>query len=415
MWTVANALSFAVALHVFTNFPLVVTASISGILLLIFLQAGGMWSVVVTQTANNVAFVIMFIVGLAAFFIKPGFQGLSHLAATHPAMFSLDGVGLQLIIAWFATFLINVLLAQAAFQMALSCRTPEEGRKGLLMAFGANILFIIFGVLFGLAAAAVAPGGAGGMSSIPVYLAKVLPPTLVGLFFMGIWACTLGWGGPCQFSGSTSLGREFAQAINPGLTDAQKVTYTRYSLVVLTGMVVLLALMRSGQPAWWNVLAWTLRNGATFAPVVALIFWPLATRKAAVTSLGVGFLSGLFWYQMGHWDPVAFYMNIHPVFFGMSMNILSLVITTLVETFGQWQVGRDLTRRRSIIAWSGIAGALICGFIAITRFNWLYKHGLHGLILFLIVVALFIIVLSAVVPKDKSKRGILFAQNTGAI
>ncbi|MBE3587852.1 MAG: sodium:solute symporter family protein [Thermoanaerobacteraceae bacterium] len=401
MWTVANALSFAVALHVFTNFSLPVTVSISAVLLLLFLQAGGMWSVVVTQTANNIAFALMFIIGIIAFFINPGPAGLAHLAATRPEMFSLDGVGLQLIIAWFATFLINVVVAQAAFQMALSCRTPEEGRRGLLMAFGANIFFIFFGVLFGLSAAVVVPGGAGGMVSIPVYLGKVLPPPLVGLFFMGIWACSLGWGAPCQFSGATSLGRDFAGAVNPNLTDARKVIYTKYSLVLLTVMVVILALLRSEQAAWWNVLAWTLRNGATFAPVVTIIFWPLATRRAAVISMAVGFLSGLAWYHLGHWDPARFYLNVHPVFFAMSMNIISLVAVTLVEKAGRWQLGKNPSAGRRTAVWVGTIGGLACGFLILTRFTWLYKLGLIGLDLFLLVISLFIIIMAVVVPKEQ--------------
>ncbi|MFZ5648281.1 MAG: sodium:solute symporter family protein [Bacillota bacterium] len=401
MWTVANALSFAVALSVLTGFSLPVTVIISAVLLLIFLQAGGMWSVVVTQTANSIAFAIMFIIGIYAFFVKPGPAGLSQLAGARPELFTLDNAGLQLIIAWFATFLINVVVAQAAFQMALSCRTPEEGRKGLLWAFGGNIIFIICGVLFGLAAAVVTPGGKGGMASVPLYLSQVLSPPLVGLFFMGIWACALGWGGPCQFSGATSMGRDFAGAVNPGLTDAQKVKYTRLSLVLLTGVVVILSLLRSEQAAWWNVLAWTLRNGATFAPVVTALFWPLATRRAAVTAMAVGFVSGLSWYYLGNWNPAKFYMNVHPVFFGMSMNILTMVTISLVEKAGQWSFGKNLSAGRRTLAWTAIAGAVVFGLTALTKFSWLFKMGLHGLTLFLVVVSFFVFVLSVVVPKGQ--------------
>jgi len=406
MWTVANALSFAVALSVLTGFSLPVTVIISTVLLLIFLQAGGMWSVVVTQTANSIAFAIMFIIGIYAFFLNPGPAGLSQLASARPELFSLDNVGLQLIIAWFATFLINVVVAQAAFQMALSCRTPEEGRRGLLWAFGGNIIFIICGVLFGLAAAVVTPGGKGGMVSIPLYLSEVLPPPLVGLFFMGIWACALGWGGPCQFSGATSMGRDFAGAVNPGLTDAQKVKYTRLSLVLLTGVVVILSLLRSEQAAWWNVLAWTLRNGATFAPVMAALFWPLATRRAAVTAMAVGFAGGLSWYYLGNWSPVKFYLNVHPVFFGMSMNILAMVAVSLVEKAGHWQLGKNLSAGRLTLAWTAVAGVAVFGLLALTKFSWLYKMGLHGLTLFLVVVSLFVFVLSAVVSSGQKEEGV---------
>lgn len=402
MWSVATALSFASAVSAFTNLPITVSVVISALLLLIYLQAGGMWSVVMTQTANTIMFALMFIVGAIAFFIKPGIGGLTQLAMSRPEMFDPTGVGLQVIIAWFATFLINVLLAQAALQMALSCRTVEEGRRGLLMAFGANIFFIFFGVLFGLAAAAVAPGGARGMIQVPLYLAQVLPAPLVGVFFLGVWACALGWGAPCQFSGSTSLGRDFMGAVNPRFTDEQKVRYTKISLVFLTGVMILLSFLRSDQAAWWNVLAWTLRNGATFAPVVAALFWPLATRRAAVTAMLCGFLSGLAWYYLGGWHPSKFYLNIHPVFVGMSANILGMVLVTLVEQAGKWRIGGpNLTAvRRSLALFSGTATVAVL-LLILTNFGWLHKMGLFGLSFFLVVVGLYVLILSVVVPREE--------------
>lgn len=399
MWSVATALAFASALHVFTPLSLPFSIAITGITLLIFLQSGGMWSIVVTQTANSFAFAAMFIVGCIAFFIKPGFDGLALLATAKPAMFSPTNAGLQVIIAWFATFLINVFVAQAAFQMALSCRTPEEGRKGLLMAFGANIFFVAFGVLFGLSAAAVVPGGARGMIAIPQYLAQVLPAPLVGVFFLGIWAAALGWGAPCQFSGATSLGRDVMGAINPSLSDERKVHYTKYALVALTLEMILLGLMRSENASWWNVLAWTLRNGSTFAPVVVALAWPLATRRGAVAALLGGFISGLSWYALGGWDPVKFFFNIHPVFIGMTFNILLMVVVSMVDNAGQWKIKFDQSSGRKTLGLVSTAAMILLGFTALTQFSWLFKKGLIGLNLFLIVAAIFVNVMIYVVPK----------------
>ncbi|KJS47001.1 MAG: sodium:solute symporter [Peptococcaceae bacterium BRH_c23] len=398
MWSIATALAFASALHVFTPLSLPFSIAITGITLLIFLQAGGMWSIVLTQTANSFAFAAMFIVGGIAFFIEPGFDGLAVLATAKPAMFSPTNVGLQVIIAWFATFLINVFVAQAAFQMALSCRTPEEGRKGLLMAFGANIFFIAFGVLFGLSAAAVVPGGARGMIAIPQYLAQVLPAPLVGVFFLGIWAAALGWGAPCQFSGATSLGRDVMGAINPSLSDERKVLYTKYALVALTLEMILLGLMRSENASWWNILAWTLRNGSTFAPVVVALAWPLATRRGAIAALFGGFISGLSWYALGGWDPVNFFFNIHPVFIGMTFNILLMVVVSMVDNAGQWKIKFDQSSGRKILGLVSTAAMFLLGFIALTQFSWLFQKGLIGLNLFLIVAAIFVIVMIYVVP-----------------
>lgn len=403
MWSVATALSFASAVSVFTNIPITLSVAFAAILLLIYLQAGGMWSVVTTQTANTIMFFVMFIIGTIAFFINPGIDGIKHLAAAKPAMFSATNVGLQVIISWFATFLINVLLAQAAFQMALSCRTPEEGRKGMMMAFGANIFFVFFGVLFGLAAAAVVPGGTRGMVEVPRYLATVLPAPVVGLFFLGIWACALGWGASWQFSGATSLGRDVTGAINPALTDKQKVTYTKWSLVVLTVEMIILAFLRSEQAAWWNVFAWTLRNGATFAPVVAALFWPLATKRATAVSLATGFLAGLSWYAMGHWDPVKFFLNVHPVFFGMSVNMLTMLAVTLTEKAGSYKVGGQLSAIRKNIAMAVTLMGGLSVVAIVTGFNWLFTKGLLGLAGFLVVAAIFILTISVTTPVENKK------------
>lgn len=82
-----------------------------------------------------------------------------------------------------------MLLAQAAFQMALSCKTADEGRKGLLIAGGFNVIFIVMGVLVGVAAAITMPGNARGLVAVPKYLMETLPAPMVGMFTLGIWAC----------------------------------------------------------------------------------------------------------------------------------------------------------------------------------------------------------------------------------
>jgi len=402
MFSVATTLAFASAISAFTSLPLTVTVTISAVLLLVYLQAGGMWSVVVTQTANSVVFLAMFLVGLFALFIKPGLAGFMDFAVQRPEMFDPTNVGLQIIIAWFATFFINILLAQACLQMTLSCRTVEEGRKGLLMAVGGNIIFVVLGVAFGVAAAIVVPGGARGMIQVPLYLAQVLPAPLVGVFFLGVWACALGWGAPCQFSGATSLGRDVMGAVNPAASDEKKVFYTKISLVALTIIMIGFSLLRSDQAAWWNILGWTLRNGATFAPVVAALFWPMATARAAIAAMAFGFLGGLIWYYLGDWHPAKFFMNIHPAFPGMTVNILTMIVFCLIEQAGKWQIGgKNISSLKKNI---GIAGGLVSvGTLIYSSMNFalLTKMGLLGLALFAIATGLFVMVVTLVVMREE--------------
>jgi SSS family solute:Na+ symporter len=387
MWSVATAIAFASAVHVFTGISLSLSIAFTAFLLYLYLKAGGMWSIAFTQTMNFFVFILMFLIGILAFFINPGWEGLKSYAVTNPEMFQLGSAGIQVIVAWFGTFLVNVILAQAAFQMALSCRTPEEGQKGLKMAAGFGIPFIILGVLFGISAAIVVPDTGLGLVALPQYLMEVLPAPLVGLFFLGVWACALSWGAPCQFSGATSLGKDVGQAIFPQASSEQLVKYTQRSLLVLTVLMIFFGLLRTEQSAWWNILAWTMRNSATFAPVVAVLFWKLATKEAVISSMIVGFLSGISWYHLGGWEPNEFYYNIHPVWIGMSANISTLAIVTLLQKARTLEIKITPSSKKGFYAL--FAGALILvGSLA--NYQVVYDYGLLGMFLFSALLCFFI-------------------------
>jgi SSS family solute:Na+ symporter len=328
----------------------------------------------------------MLAIGVYAVFAGSGLGGLSQLAAAHPEFYAADTVGMTQIAAWFGTFIVNVPLAQAAFQMSVSCRTPAEGRKGLYLACLMGIPFIIIAALLGLTAAWAAPNVGKGLVAIPQYLETVLPAPFVGIFFVGVWACALGWGGPCQFSGATSLGRDVMMAVRPKASEADLVRYTRWSLVALTVLMVIFGLLRSEQSAWWNILAWTVRNSATFAPVIAALLWRGATRPAVLASMVIGFCSGMLWYQLSGWDVAHFLYGIHPVWLGMSANILALVLGSLLTAPDGWRVA-DVAAPFYVGVAVLLAGVGLTAFAA-RSFAALQPTGLLGLIIFLAALAL---------------------------
>ncbi|RAX46590.1 sodium:solute symporter family protein [Arthrobacter sp. AQ5-05] len=380
MWSVATTIAFASALTAFTGLNLHLAVIVTALLLLVFLWSGGMRSVAFNQTLNCIVFVGMLIVGAYAVLAKPGIAGLRDFAETNPQMFDPGNAGISLIVAWFGTFIVNVPLAQAAFQMTLSCRTPEDGQKGLYTAAAFGVPFIVIGALIGTSAAIVMPGERLGLVAIPHYIEQVLPAPLVGVFFLGVWACAMGWAGPCQFSGATSLGRDVGSAINPKATEAQLVRYTQWSLVALTGLMIIFSILRTEQSAWWNVLAWTLRNGATLAPVLAVFFWPLATRASVYASMVTGFSTGIIWNQLAGWSPTQFFLGTHPVWVGMMANVFMLVAVTLLTT--RWRITHARGKRRTA---ARFAGAAVLALVALgLTAAWLAAHGLVAMALFII-------------------------------
>ena len=236
----------------------------------------------------------------------------------------------------------------------------------------------------GLSAAAAMPGAGKGLIAVPQYLETVLPAPLVGVFFLGIWACALGWGGPCQFSGATSLGRDVMMALRPQASEADLVRYTRWALVVLTVLMVIFGLLRSEQSAWWNILAWTVRNSATFAPVIAALVWSGATRQGALGAMVIGFASGILWYHLSGWGVAQFLYGIHPVWLGMSANIMALVLLSLATSSEGWR----LSDGSALYVGAGLVviGAAIAAY-TIQTFAALKPTGLLGLVVFLATLA----------------------------
>jgi SSS family solute:Na+ symporter len=385
MWSVATALAFASAVHVSTGIPMIWSLVLTAVLLLVYLQGGGMWSIGLTQSINCCIFIVMLLLGLYAVLAGAGLSGLTELADAHPDYFAADTVGMTQIAAWFGTFIVNVPLAQATFQMAVSCRTPSEGRKGLYWACLFGVPFIIVATLLGLAAASAMPNAGKGLIAVPAYLETVLPAPLVGVFFLGVWACALGWGGPCQFSGATSLGRDVMMAVRPKASEMDLVRYTRWALVVLTVLMVIFGVLRSEQSAWWNILAWTVRNSATFAPVITALLWRGATRPAVLAAMVIGFGTGMLWYQLSGWGVANFLYGIHPVWLGMSANILALVLVSLVTTSDGWRLSEGATFSLGVALLLAGAGATA---LAVNAFGALGPTGLLGLVIFLAALAL---------------------------
>lgn len=397
MWSVATALAFASALSVFTGISFIWSVSITAILLLVYLQFGGMWSIGFTQLCNVIVFFIMLAIGIYAFFINPGIDGLKALSINKPALFSFSNVGIQTIVAWFGTFILNVILAQAAFQMALSCKTEKEGQRGLIIAAILGIPLIIGAIIFGLSAAQVVPNETRGLVAVPLYLADTLPAPLVALFFLGFWAAALSWGAPCQFSGATSLGRDVGTAINPKATEQQQIRYTKWAMILLTILMIVFALLRSEQSAWWNVLAWVTRNSATFAPVVAALFWPLVTKRAALASLLTGSLSGLVWYHLGGWENGNFYLQTHPVWIGMIVNIGTIITVTLIEKAGQWEWKGSYKG----VGFYSIVASIVLSIFVLFSYSLLFTTGMLGMTVFFIVAGIFISFISFIKPKEQ--------------
>ncbi|HJA37865.1 MAG TPA: sodium:solute symporter family protein, partial [Candidatus Brevibacterium intestinigallinarum] len=183
MYSLATAIAFASALTVITDVTLWQSIALTAVILLAFLVFGGMRSVAFSQTMNVIVIGAMFVVGVWAILASPGLDGLAEHTRAHPELLAPANAGVSLIVAWFGTFIVNVPLAQAAFQMSMSARTPEDGQRGLFLAAVIGAPLIILGVVVGVASAAVVPSDGRPLIAISEYITQTLPPWAAAIFF----------------------------------------------------------------------------------------------------------------------------------------------------------------------------------------------------------------------------------------
>jgi SSS family solute:Na+ symporter len=58
----------------------------------------------------------------------------------------------------------------------------------------------------------------------------------------------------------------------------------------------------------------------------------------------IGFVTGLLWYQLSGWGISQFLYGIHPVWLGMSANILALVLLSLLTASHPWRLSDGAAR-----------------------------------------------------------------------
>jgi SSS family solute:Na+ symporter len=93
----------------------------------------------------------------------------------------------------------------------------------------------------------------------------------------------------------------------------------------------------------------------------------------------IGFATGLLWYNLSGWGVAQFLYGIHPVWLGMSANIVALVLLSLITSSDGWR----LSEGSAVYLGAGllIVGATIAAY-AIQAFAALKPTGLLGLVIF---------------------------------
>lgn len=360
IFAMSNVLAAAAFIEAVMGWKLLATLVGTVVVMLSYILYGGIWALAYVQIANFVIISVGLLVG-AVFAVHA--IPITTAASLLPARYvKWNGVGVSTILVWIFSDLLAVVSAQAEFQILMAASDRQIARRGLRWAMVSVGTFSVLSAVIGICVkAATANRHLQGILAFPEFFLRYTPKGVATAMALAVWASALAWSAPLMFSGASSMG---ADVINPLLGSkigSRAKLCVQICLPIQAMLVVSYALARPDHLAWWQMFSLTIRNGAIFAPTIALLAWPVVDKGAAIVSMSLGSGSGLLWNMLGSFSTRHFVLGIDPVWVGAIVGIVSLVVATLLLGIGSYRV--NISAANSRFGWLSMATMAGCGVL----------------------------------------------------
>ncbi|MCT4619932.1 MAG: sodium:solute symporter family protein [Marinisporobacter sp.] len=204
---------------------------------------GGMWSAGLSNILNVALIYIGIIFSAVATISSQG--GLSNIALKIPSDVSylhpIKGLGLAVIMGWFAVMMTQTLSLQATVQIACGAKDEKHAKKGFILG-GLLMLPIGFlAALMGIAAKAAYPDISATMALPRIIMS--LNPVMAGVTLAALWAADVSTACNLLLGTSTLFSQDiYKRFINPDITDQKFMVVSKMTVVILGVMTFILSL-----------------------------------------------------------------------------------------------------------------------------------------------------------------------------
>ncbi len=302
---------------------------ISWVLLTLKTYFGGMKSVIWQDafhgTLQTIGILILFIVVIVA---SGGWSNImaqanSFNAGNHLSVFNISKTE---VFIYLFTIGAYQFVRQDLWQRFWAAKNVETAVRGywvsILVAFLTGAVVIIIGVagLYGL--------NLNGINPTLVYyevIGNVFPFSMIIVMVIALLATVISTADSFFMAGASSIVNDVIKPRMKDADDAKLLSYSRLSVVIVSFLALLLALYIPELVNLWVTGTAMLVSGL-LAPVLIGLFWKKATPKAGVVSMWIGLIVAVTWQILGH--P----FGIHPVFLGLPISIITLVLGSLMTT-----------------------------------------------------------------------------------
>ncbi|MBX3118337.1 MAG: hypothetical protein KF784_04670 [Fimbriimonadaceae bacterium] len=256
----AHVLMLGALVHFLTGWSLGASVLIAAVVGTLFLYKGGLLA---DARVSVLAFLMMY-VGFAVIVIwclmrmSPG-EAVAAIGNTPKQGHLLQWDGGAGIVQVVSFFIIGAwtLVDPGFHQRVASCKSPEVGKKGVLVSVGFWVLFDLLTISTGMYAIAMnhqspsEAGALGGMLLFPSFGQAVLPSGLYAVFLCGMLGTIVSAMVGYTLVSGASIGRDIVARFKPGADDAHIKLWTRIGFGIATGLAITLALNIESVVSLW--------------------------------------------------------------------------------------------------------------------------------------------------------------------
>lgn len=195
---------------------------------------GGMWSAGLSNILNVALIYIGIIVAtFSTIFSQGGLKNITlHLPASVPYMDPIKGLGLPIILGWFAVMTTQVLSMQSTVQIACGAKDENQSKKGFIIGGLLMIPLGFLAALMGIAAKVAYPEISATMALPKVIMS--LNPFIAGITLAALWAADVSTACSLLLGTSTLFSQDiYKRFINSKVSDKKLMNISKLSIVVL--------------------------------------------------------------------------------------------------------------------------------------------------------------------------------------
>jgi len=183
---------------------------------------------------------IFFGIFLGGLYVILNSGSLAHMAGSGHFFQPFGDLGVGQALSWaYINFTLGVL-AQPVINTASSAKTPDEGRKGVLIGNFIAIPVVIMAALCGIVAKNLFPS-IPSLAALPQLL-SVMPPAVAVFFLLGMWAPLMSSGSPFLMGATTLAVKGYVAPAFKIKNDRRLLMASRATTLLIGGISLLLGL-----------------------------------------------------------------------------------------------------------------------------------------------------------------------------